>query len=134
MKLSGVIAIMVDPEALITRITSRRTCGACGTIINLALNPVENTHKCPNCGGELVHRSDDNEATVRRRIEEYHSQSEPLLEHYKSRDLLHPVEGLGTVSEVQARIASALEKLGGVPPCHDTASTNSGPSAGQENQ
>src|SRR5690606_142345 len=119
MKLSGVIAIMVDPEAIITRITSRRTCSACVTIINLALNPVENTHKCPNCGGELVHRSDDNEATVRQRIEEYHSQSEPLLEHYKSRGLLHPVEGLGTVSEVQSRIAAALEKLGGGPPCRD---------------
>lgn len=112
MKLAGVIAIMVDPEVLINRITARRTCATCGTIINLALNPLENLSKCPNCGGELTHRDDDNEAVVRRRIVSYHSQTAPLLEYYTSRGLLHPVEGLGSVQEVRTRVSEILHKLG----------------------
>lgn len=113
MTLSGVVAIMVDPEVLITRITARRTCGTCGTIVNLALNPLENLTRCPTCGGELVARDDDNETVVRRRIESYHEQTEPLLEYYQSRGILHPVEGLGTVYEVRARVKLALETMNG---------------------
>ncbi len=115
MSLNGVIAIMVDPEVLITRITARRTCATCGTIVNLALNPLENLTKCPNCGGELVEREDDNETVVRRRIEQYHEQTEPLIAYYHSRNLLFPVEGLGTVHEVRARVTSILTTLNGGP-------------------
>jgi adenylate kinase len=115
MELSGVIAIMVDPEVLITRITARRTCATCGTIVNLALNPLENLHKCPTCGGELVEREDDNETVVRNRIEQYHEQTEPLLAYYQSRNLLFPVEGLGTVYEVRARVSTVLEQINGGP-------------------
>ena len=115
MKLSGVIAIMVDPEVLITRITARRTCATCGTIVNLALNPLENYKKCPTCGGELVEREDDNETVVRRRIEQYHDQTEPLIAYYQSRNLLFPVEGLGTVYEVRSRVTTVLEQINGGP-------------------
>lgn len=117
MELTGVIAIMVDPEVLITRITARRTCVTCGTIVNLALNRLENISKCPNCGGELVHREDDNETVVRTRIESYHDQTEPLLAYYQERGLLFPVEGLGTVDEVRNRVKDILEKLNGGPVC-----------------
>jgi adenylate kinase len=79
------------------------------------LNPVENVNKCPNCGGALAHRDDDNETVVRRRILSYHTQTEPLLAYYKSRNLLHPVEGLGTVDEVRARVTEILESLNGDP-------------------
>lgn len=117
MKLSGVIAIMVDPEVLITRITARRSCGTCGMIVNLALNRLENVLKCPNCSGELEHRDDDNEIVVRRRIESYHDQTEPLLSYYQSRGLLHPVEGLGSVSEVRDRVNEILAAMNGGPVC-----------------
>ena len=115
MHLNGVIAIMVDPEVLITRITARRTCATCGTIVNLALNPLENLTKCPNCSGDLVERDDDNEVVVRRRIEQYHEQTEPLIAYYQSRNLLFPVEGLGTVNEVRDRVTSILTQLNGGP-------------------
>lgn len=124
MKLSGVIAIMVDPEVLITRITARRTCSTCNTIVNLALNRLENADKCPNCGGELVHREDDNETVVRRRIESYHSQTEPLLKYYDSCGLLYPVEGLGTVTEVRDRVAEVLDNLNGGPLCDPGCADN----------
>ncbi len=122
MKLSGVIAIMVDPEVLITRITARRSCVTCGMIVNLALNLLENVLKCPNCGGELVHREDDNEIVVRRRIESYHDQTEPLLAYYQSRGLLYPAEGLGTVNEVRGRVNKILETMNGGPVCPSNGS------------
>lgn len=124
MKLSAVIAIMIHPEALISRITARRTCATCGTIVNLALNPLEHTTECPNCGGELTHREDDNEVVVRRRIEAYHNQTEPLMAYYQSRNLLFPVEGMGSVAEVQQRISSVLESIGGGPACAADGSRN----------
>lgn len=111
MCLDGVVAMMVDPEVLIARITARRTCATCNTIVNLALDPLNNFTKCPACGGELVHRIDDNEAVVRRRIEEYHSATEPLLCYYEDRGILYPIEGLGTVNEVGMRIAHVLDTL-----------------------
>src|SRR5690606_19551748 len=94
-----------------------RTCLTCNTIVNLALNRLENTSKCPNCGGELVHREDDNEEVVRTRIESYHDQTEPLLAYYQKRGLLHAVEGLGTVDEVRTRVNEILDHLNGGPIC-----------------
>ena len=76
-----------------------------------------NVQPCPNCGGELVHREDDNETVVRRRIESYHSQTEPLLQYYDSCGLLYPVEGLGTVTEVRDRVTEILDDLNGGPMC-----------------
>lgn len=103
--------MMVDPEDLIARITARRTCSTCHTIVNLSLDPLNTFSRCPACGGELVHREDDNETVVRRRIEEYHEATEPLLEYYRKKDQLHPIEGLGTVNEVGMRIAEVLDRL-----------------------
>ena len=110
-KLDGVVAMMVDPEMLIRRITARRTCSTCKTIVNLELDPGNHFSQCPACGGELVHRDDDNEEVVRRRIEEYHSSTEPLLDYYEKRGLLHRIEGLGAVNEVGSRITKVLERL-----------------------
>ena len=110
-KLDGVVAMMVDPEVLIVRITARRTCSTCHTIVNLALDPLNNFSKCPACGGELVHRDDDNEEVVRRRIEEYHFSTEPLLQYYEERGLLHKVEGLGAVDDVRFRIKRVIDVL-----------------------
>jgi adenylate kinase len=113
---------MVDPEILITRITARRTCETCNTIVNLSLDPTNTFSRCPTCGGNLVHREDDNEVVVRRRIEAYHEETEPLLEYYQSRDILHKVGGIGTVSEVRMRIADILQKLGARSVAHDQIS------------
>jgi adenylate kinase len=109
--LNGVIAMMVDPEQLIARITARRTCSTCNTIVNLSLDPLNSFSRCPACGGELVHRDDDNETVVRMRIEEYHEATEPLLEYYKNKGQLYAIEGLGTVNEVGMRIAEVLDQL-----------------------
>lgn len=109
MKLDAVIAIMIDPEILISRITGRRTCVACNTIVNLSNESQKDLTQCPNCGGELLHRDDDNETTVRKRIEAYNEQTKPLLTYYKDQNVLASVDGLGTIEEVRGRINQVLE-------------------------
>lgn len=112
MKLDSVIAIIIDPEILISRITGRRTCAQCNTIVNLSCESQKNLTQCPNCGGGLVHRDDDNEITVRKRIEAYNEQTKPLLQYYTDRKVLAPIDGLGTIEEVRKRIEQVFEQNG----------------------
>jgi adenylate kinase len=107
MKLSGVIALQLDLEVLVKRMTARRTCSRCHAIVNLDLES-STGDKCPNCGGELIQRDDDNETVVRKRLETYRYETEPLVNYYEGKGELYPVNGLGTVEEVGGRIAEVL--------------------------
>jgi adenylate kinase len=112
MKLDAVIALQIEPEALIQRITARRTCAKCGAITNLVVDKLKSDSPCPSCGGELLQREDDNEAVVRQRIESYRRETEPLLDHYQARGILYPVDGLGTADEVGSRVVAVLGTIG----------------------
>ncbi len=109
--LHGVIALILDPEVLINRIKARRTCGSCGNIVNLLVDAIPADGSCPVCSSELVHRADDNDEVVRRRIKGYRGEMAPLMAYYESRGLLYPIDGLGTVAEVAGRVGLALERI-----------------------
>ena len=111
MKLDAVIALQIEPEALIKRITARRTCAQCGRIFNLIMQPMSSDSICPACGGKLEQRDDDIEAVVRQRMDAYRAQTEPLLKYFASRGVLFPVDGLGSVEEVGSRIDRVVDKL-----------------------
>ena len=66
---------------------------------------------CDKCGGELVQRDDDREATIRHRLEVYEAQTAPLEKYYRERALLREVEGVGTIEEIRKRVFSALGDL-----------------------
>lgn len=82
-------ALLVDVkfEVIIKRLTSRRMCKECGFIGTDALS------SCPKCGGEMYQRSDDNEQTVRNRLEVYERSTAPLIDYYRGSDLLVTVDG-----------------------------------------
>jgi len=104
-----VVLLEVDEELLVTRITGRRTCPACGRIYNVKTGPSADGVHCDACPGiELVVRSDDSETTVRRRLREYRATTEPLIGYYSERGLLRPVDGAGTPDEVFVRIERIL--------------------------
>jgi adenylate kinase len=63
---------------------------------------------CDKCGGELYQRDDDREDAIRQRLETYENQTQPLIDYYRQRGLLRPVEGQGDVEAVYDRIRSAL--------------------------
>lgn len=101
--LDHALLVDVDPEVIVKRLTSRRMCKECGAIGTVADGEV-----CKKCGGEMYQRDDDNEATVRNRLEVYAKSTAPLIDYYKGSDLLITVDGDRDVNEVYADVLAAL--------------------------
>jgi adenylate kinase len=99
------------PEAeILRRMTGRRVCRACGETFHVAFAPPERDGVCDRCQGELYHRDDDSEATVRRRLEVYARQTEPLLAFYRERGLLAAIEGEGAIDEIRASLHRVIDE------------------------
>jgi len=93
MKLSIDVAVLMNVpfEILMKRLTGRRTCSKTGKLLNIYFSPQEEIDECIAAGGELTQRADDNEETIRNRLELYTTQTEPLMSHYRSNGLLRPI-------------------------------------------
>lgn len=98
------VAVDVDPEVIVSRLTSRRTCRECG-----AITSVEAGATCPKCSGELYQRDDDNESTVRNRLDVYARSTAPLVDYYRSKGVLHEIDGDRPVAVVFAEVSGVLE-------------------------
>lgn len=105
------LLVDVDREVLMKRLTGRRTCSnaACGAIYNIYFSPPKTANKCDKCGSALAHRSDDNEATVRNRLNVYEQQTAPLVSYYKAQNKLRSVKGVGAVSEIFKNMCDIIE-------------------------
>jgi len=88
-----VVDIEVSEDLLLKRLTGRLTCSLCGEIYNIYFNPPKVEGICGKDGGKLVHRADDNETTIRQRLEAYHTLTRPLIEYYRAQGTLLPVDG-----------------------------------------
>jgi adenylate kinase len=108
--LDHVIELVVDEEALVERITGRFTCAKCGTGYHDTFRPTRVPGVCDVCGStEFKRRPDDNEQTVRRRMDEYRAKTAPILPYYEQRGLVRRVNGMGTVDQVAAEIDAILD-------------------------
>ena len=106
--LDAALVLDVPEEVSLRRITGRRACSNCGHNYHVDAPPSEDW-TCDVCGGEVVERNDDHdEATIRKRLELYHEQTEPLKQLYEERGLLVEIDGVGTPDEVFSRIVEAL--------------------------
>jgi adenylate kinase len=103
-----VISIEVDKGELIKRLTGRRTCRQCGRGYHVIFDPPLNKDLCDKCQGELYQRDDDNEDTVRNRLDVYDSQTFPLIQYYKEKNLLRSIEGQGSIQQIFDRIVGVL--------------------------
>ena len=88
-----VLDIEVSEELLLKRLTGRRTCSVCGEIYNIYFNPPKVEGVCDKDGGKLLQRADDNEASIRQRLEAYHRQTSPLIEYYRGLGVLLALDG-----------------------------------------
>jgi adenylate kinase len=110
--LDHVIELAVDEEALVQRITGRFTCAHCGTGYHDAFRPTTVPGVCDACGStEFRRRPDDNEQTVRRRMEEYRAKTAPILPFYEAKGLVRRVDGMASVDEVAAQIEAILDGI-----------------------
>jgi len=108
-KLDAVITVDVDQDALITRLTARRTCTACGAIFNVVSQPESADGVCPSCGGGLMQRADDTIATVTNRLDVYERSTMPLIGYYRDAGLLRSVDGNLPVDDVFAQVQKIVE-------------------------
>ena len=101
--LTAALLVDVDKEVIIKRLTSRRMCRECGFI------GTDADATCPKCDGEMYQRDDDNEATVRNRLDVYENSTAPLIDYYRGCDLLVEIDGDRDPEEVLVSIEEALK-------------------------
>ena len=100
--LDAALLIDVDPEVIVKRLCSRRMCRGCGYIGSSA------DESCPKCGGEMYQRDDDNEATVRNRLDVFEKSTAPLIDYYRGSELLVSIDGDRDPALVYADVKEAL--------------------------
>ncbi len=111
-----VLEIQVDDEEIVSRLSGRRVHPGSGRIYHIIHNPPAIPGKDDATGEELIQRDDDKEETIRKRLNVYHEQTEPLVEYYKNleqRDQNAPkfatVNGIGSFDDIKANVLAALE-------------------------
>ena len=108
-KIDKVLTIEVKDEAIVERMSGRRVCSGCGASYHVKYNPSEKENVCDKCGKPLFIRDDDAEDTVKKRLDTYHKQTEPLKAFYDKKGLLVSVEGQERVEDTTALVFAALE-------------------------
>lgn len=111
MKLDAVLDLEVPEDEVVKRIAGRRICrNDSAHVFHVTYKQPKREGVCDVCGGELYQRDDDSEETVRKRLEVYHTQTEPIIDYYKAQGLVVTISALGKVEEVTARAMEALPR------------------------
>ena len=106
--LDAAILMDVEFEILMKRLTGRRTCSRTGKLLNVYFSPKQEIDAVIAAGGELIQREDDNEQTIRNRLDVYREQTEPVVEFYRKRKRLTVVDADGLIDDVYVRLEAAL--------------------------
>lgn len=109
--LDAVLDLEVPEAEVVKRIAGRRICrNDSSHVFHVTYSRPKQEGVCDVCGGELYQRDDDSEETVRKRLEVYHTQTEPIIDYYKSQGLVRTISALGPVDEVTERALDALKR------------------------
>lgn len=109
-RLNLVVLLEVSPDEVVARNSFRRSCPVCGATYHLKSRPPREDMVCDECRVALVHREDDKEEVIRRRIGVYMEQTSPLIEFYRAKGLLQSVDGHLTMDEVTREILDLVER------------------------
>ncbi len=109
--LSAALKFNIDDEVAVKRLANRWTCSNCRRIYNAEFKRPRTPGECDVCGGVLIRRDDDDEVTVRRRLDIYRKETEPLEFYFWERGLLREIDAEGSADEVEARTAEEISDL-----------------------
>ena len=101
--------IHISDENIIRRMSGRRACVGCGATYHLEYAPTKKEGICDACGGELILRDDDKPETVKKRLDVYHEQTQPLIDYYTKAGILKTVDGTVDIEDVFRAITEILE-------------------------
>ena len=111
MRLDCVLNIVIDDDELIRRLTTRRICSNCGAIYNMLNKPPKKEGVCDICGGKVIQRDDDKEDVIRRRLEVYKKQADPILQLYRKKGLVRNIRGDVGLEALPAEIRRVMKGL-----------------------
>ncbi len=103
------LSVDVDKDDLMKRLTGRRTCKGCQQMYNVHFSTPDKDGICDKCGGELYQRDDDQEETIKNRLDVYEQSTAPLIDYYGRKGILKSVQGVGNIDEIFNKIVSILE-------------------------
>lgn len=104
-----VLSIELEDDEVLKRLSGRRICEKCGKEYNVFYVSPKVSGTCDVCRGRLIQRDDDNDETIRKRLEVYWAQTNPLIDYYKKRGILFTVNGKGSVAEISERLFKVIE-------------------------
>ncbi|MEG1448333.1 MAG: adenylate kinase [Oscillospiraceae bacterium] len=107
--IDNVVEITVAEEEIVKRISGRRTCKHCGASYHTEFKPSAKGDICEKCDTPLVIRKDDNPESVKTRLEEYRSKTQPLKDYYEKKGKLTVIQGIGDINDIFNAIVKALE-------------------------
>ena len=107
-KMDYAIDVDVPDENIINRMSGRRACLNCGATYHIVSIPTKVEGICDRCGSQIVLRDDDKPETVKKRLEVYHEQTQPLIDYYKKQDILRTVDGVQPMEDVFNAIVEIL--------------------------
>lgn len=107
-KIEYAIDVDVPDENIVNRMSGRRACVGCGATYHIVYNPTKEEGICDTCHGELILRDDDKPETVQKRLTVYHDQTQPLIDHYNAKGVLHTVDGTQDINVVFEEIVKLL--------------------------
>jgi len=102
------INVDVPDENIINRMSGRRACVGCGATYHIVFNPTKTEGICDACGEKLILRDDDKPETVKKRLDVYHDQTQPLIDYYTNEKILVSVDGTKNMNEVFEDILKVL--------------------------
>lgn len=107
-KMDYAIDVDVPDENIIRRMSGRRACLSCGATYHIVSIPTKTEGICDRCGSNVVLRDDDQPETVKKRLEVYHEQTQPLIDYYKNQGILRTVDGVQPMEDVFGDIVEIL--------------------------
>ena len=109
-KIELAVYIRVPDEVIVKRISARRVCD-CGRTYHIESKPPAKAGMCDACGRVLHQRDDDREETVKRRLQVYHGQTEPVLAYYAGQGVLVELDGMKPINQISGAIISQLARI-----------------------
>ncbi len=102
------LLLEVSRDIIMKRLTGRVSCPKCNEIYNIYTLPPKKEGICDKCGAELKHRSDDTEETVNNRLDVYKKNAEPIIGHYKNKNLLQKIDSTDTLAMSEEEIKKTI--------------------------
>lgn len=107
-KVDYAINVEVPDENIVNRMSGRRACVGCGATYHIVYAPTKTEDICDKCGSNLILRDDDKPETVKKRLDVYHDQTQPLIDYYTKAGILREVDGTIDIEDVFGEIVKIL--------------------------